>query len=57
MASGFLIRAIRRFDISFDWFNKKFDVEKKPLQAIGLVAGLLVAVAYWSGVLLYRVIH
>ena len=22
----------RRFDIGFDWFNRHFDIEKKPLQ-------------------------
>lgn len=37
--SGFLLKAARRFDIGFDWFNRKFDIEKKPLSAIGLVAG------------------
>jgi hypothetical protein len=45
--SGFLLKAARRFDIGFDWFNRKFDIEKKPLQSIGLVAGALVAVVYW----------
>jgi hypothetical protein len=38
----------RHFDIGFGWFNRKFDIEKKPLSAIGLVAGALVAVAYWG---------
>jgi hypothetical protein len=46
--SGFLLKAARRFDIGFQWFNSKFDIEKKPLQAIGLVSGAIVAVAYWS---------
>lgn len=41
--SGFLLKAARRFDIGFDWFNRHFDIEKKPLQSIGLVAGALVA--------------
>ena len=40
--SGFLLKASRRFDIGFQWFNRKFDIEKKPLQSIGLVAGALV---------------
>src|ERR1035437_8772791 len=30
--SGFILKAARRFDIGFDWFNRKFDIEKKPLQ-------------------------
>jgi hypothetical protein len=46
--SGFLLKFARRFDIGFDWFNRKFDIEKKPLSAIGLVAGALVAVVYWG---------
>jgi hypothetical protein len=46
--SGFLLKAARRFDIGFQWFNRKFDIEKKPLSAIGLVAGALVAVVYWG---------
>jgi hypothetical protein len=49
--SGFLLKAARRFDIGFDWFNRKFDIEKKPLQSIGLVAGALVAVVYWAAVI------
>jgi hypothetical protein len=46
--SGFLLKFARRFDLGFDWFNRKFDIEKKPLSAIGLVAGALVAVMYWG---------
>jgi len=29
--SGFLLKAARRFDIGFDWFNRHFDIERKPL--------------------------
>ena len=54
--SGFLLKAARRFDIGFDWFNRKFDIEKKPLQSIGLVAGALVAVVYWTAVVVGRVV-
>jgi hypothetical protein len=54
--SGFLLKAARRFDIGFDWFNRKFDIEKKPLQSIGLVAGALVAVVYWTAVIVSRVV-
>jgi len=46
--SGFLIKAAHRFDIGFAFFNRKFDIEKKPLSAIGLVAGAIVALAYWG---------
>jgi hypothetical protein len=55
--SGFLLKAARRFDLGFDWFNRKFDIEKKPLQSIGLVAGALVAVVYWAVVVVSRVWH
>jgi hypothetical protein len=30
------------------WFNRKFDIEKKPQQSIGLVAGALVAIVFWA---------
>jgi hypothetical protein len=46
--SGFLIRAARRFNIGFGWFNRNFDVEHKPLQSIGLVSGALVALMFWA---------
>jgi hypothetical protein len=52
--SGFILKAARRFDIGFEWFNRKFDIEKKPLQSIGLVAGALVAVTYWAAVIVSR---
>jgi hypothetical protein len=54
--SGFLLKAARRFDIGFDWFNRQFDIEKKPLQSIGLVAGALVAIVYWAAVIVSRVV-
>uniref|UniRef100_Q01SW5 Uncharacterized protein n=1 Tax=Solibacter usitatus (strain Ellin6076) TaxID=234267 RepID=Q01SW5_SOLUE len=54
--SGFLLKAARRFHVGFDWFNRRFDIEKKPLQSIGLVAGTLVAVMYWTAVIVSRVV-
>jgi hypothetical protein len=54
--SGFLLKAARRFDIGFDWFNRKFDIEKKPLQSIGLVSGVVVAVVYWTAVIVGRLV-
>ena len=54
--SGFLLKAARRFDLGFEWFNRHFDIEKKPLQSIGLVAGALVAVVYWAAVIVSRVV-
>ena len=52
--SGFIIKAARRFDAGLDWFDRHFDIEKKPLQSIGLVAGALVAVLYWTAVIVSR---
>ena len=37
-------------------FNRKFDHEKKPLSAIGPVAGALVAVVYWMVVIVSRIV-
>jgi hypothetical protein len=54
--AGFLLKFARRFDIGFEWFNRKFDIEKKPLQSIGFVAGALVAVAYWAAVIVSRIV-
>jgi hypothetical protein len=54
--SGFILKAARRFDIGFDWFNRHFDIEKHPLQSIGLVASALVAVVYWTVVVVSRVV-
>jgi hypothetical protein len=54
--SGFLLKFARRFDKSLGWFNRRFDIEKKPLQAIGLVAGALVALIYWAAVIVGRII-
>jgi hypothetical protein len=44
--AGFLLKFARHFDIGFQWSNRKFEIEKKPLQSIGLVAG-----AWWRVVL------
>jgi hypothetical protein len=54
--SGFLLKAVRRFDIGLEWFNRRFDIEKKPLRSIGLVAGALVAALYWVAVIMSRII-
>lgn len=56
IGSSFIIKAARRFDIGFDWFNRHFDIEKRPLQSIGLVAGALVAIVYWAAVIVSRVV-
>jgi len=46
--SGFVLKAARRLDLGFVWFNRKFDIGKKPLSSMGLVAGSLVALSYWG---------
>ena len=53
--SGFLLKAARRFDKYLGWFNR-LDIEKHPLSSIGLVAGALVALVYWSAVVVSRVV-
>jgi hypothetical protein len=45
--SGFVLKALRRFDLGFEWFNRRFDVDKKPVQAIGVIAGSFVALVCW----------
>jgi hypothetical protein len=55
-ASGFVLKAARRFDLGFEWFNRKFDIEKKPLQSIGLVAASLVALICWAFAIIHRFI-
>jgi len=54
--SGFILKAARRFDIGFDWFSRKVDIEKKPLQSMGLVSGVLVAVVYWAAVIVEHIL-
>src|SRR5262249_1910165 len=44
VSAGFILRLFRRFDIGFSWFNRRVDIENKPLQAIGLLAGIMCAV-------------
>jgi hypothetical protein len=46
--AGFLLKGARRLDVGFAWFNRRFDIEKKPLSSIGLVAGALCAAVYWA---------
>ena len=47
VGAGFLLKAARRIDVGFNWFSRKFDIEHKPLQSIGLVSGILMAGVYW----------
>jgi len=54
VASVLAVRMASSLNFGFDWFNRHFDIKKKPLQSIGLVAGVLVAVLYWTAALLVR---
>jgi hypothetical protein len=56
LAAGFILKVAHRFDIGFEWFNRHFDIETKPLQSIGLVASALVAIVYWAAVIVSRVV-
>ena len=52
--SAFVLKGARRYDTGFDWFNRKFDIEKHPLQSIGLVAGSIAAMLYWVASLVHH---
>src|ERR1022692_1517304 len=54
--AGFLLKAARRLDIGFDWFSRRFDIEEKPLQSIGLVWEILVAFLFWTAVIVSGVV-
>ncbi|HXP87492.1 MAG TPA: hypothetical protein VN841_22360 [Bryobacteraceae bacterium] len=55
--SGFLLKAAREFDIGFKWFNRRFNIEGKPLSSIGLVAAALVAILWWIVVIVSLLVH
>jgi len=46
--SGLILKAARSLDLGYEWFSRHFDIENKPLSSIGLIAGTLVAVVYWT---------
>lgn len=55
--SGFLLIAGRRFQIGFQWFIRWADIEKKPLNCIGFVAGNLAALVYWAAVIVRHIVR
>jgi hypothetical protein len=56
-SSGFILTIAGRFDLGLNWLNRHFDVEKKPLQSIGLVSAALVAVAYWCLIAIEHIVQ
>ena len=48
------LKAARRFDLGFQWYSQKFDIKNKPLQCIGLVAGVFIALLYWGIVVVWQ---
>ena len=52
--SGFVFIAATRLDAFRRWFNSNADVRDKPFQSIGFVAGILVALMYWTVAFLGR---
>ena len=54
---GILLRMTGRMDIHSTWLRDTLDVEQKPLQSIGLVAGLTLAFVYWSAVTLKQLLQ
>jgi hypothetical protein len=48
LASGLILSAARRLNLGFKWFNRTFDIRRKPLACLGLVAGTICAVLWWG---------
>jgi hypothetical protein len=55
-ASGFILKGAARFDRVIAWMNRHMDIEKKPLQTIGVVAGAIVALVYWGALVTIRIL-
>ncbi len=48
VTTGALLRAGLRLPFGIPLLTRRFDIEKKPLQCIGLMAGGIVAICYWG---------
>jgi hypothetical protein len=46
--SGFFIKLLVKSDRALSWFNDHIDIEKKPIQGLGLVAGGFAGLIYWA---------
>lgn len=51
LGSGFLFGMARRLDLGFQWFTSHMDIERKPLQCVGLASGAITAIVYWGAAL------
>ena len=54
--SCLILKACLRFDSLSSFFVKTFDIEKKPIQSIGYVAGCLTSVSYWGWALVHKLL-
>jgi hypothetical protein len=45
--SSFIVRTRSRLESTLGWLKVALDVDDRPLQSVGLVAGCLVALGYW----------
>jgi hypothetical protein len=54
VSSGLLLRAARSMKVGFSWFNKTFDIRKKPLACLGLVAGAVCAALWWGHLIIRK---
>jgi hypothetical protein len=52
--SGLILKVALRLDLGFSWFVRWFDVKEKPLQSVGLVAGVIFALIYWGLIVIVR---
>lgn len=46
--SGLALKFATRIARGLSWLSRKLDIEKKPVQSMGLVASVLVAFVYWT---------
>jgi hypothetical protein len=52
--SGLALKIFRRAGGIIEWLTLKLDIENKPLQSIGLVAGAALTCTYWIASLIAR---
>jgi hypothetical protein len=50
--SGMLLRFARVTRLGFNWFSRVFDLRRKPLACLGLVAGLVSGLVWWAYLLI-----